>query len=62
MIKEASENKYDIVIFPELAYSGYSLSSEKLQSLAEPLSGPFVKAIRKKQRIQNSRNMWLSRS
>lgn len=48
MIKEASESKCDIVIFPELAYSGYSLSSEKLQSLAEPLSGPFVQTIRKK--------------
>lgn len=38
----------DLVVFPELAYTGYFLESYELQKLAEPQDGPFVQQLRKK--------------
>jgi len=48
MIEEAAKEDVDIIIFPELAYSGYDLPSEDLQRLAEPVDGPFVQLLRNK--------------
>ncbi|SHH49927.1 Predicted amidohydrolase [Anaerosphaera aminiphila DSM 21120] len=48
MIDEAAEKEADIIVFPELAYSGYLLESEELQRLAEPVDGPFVQTLKKK--------------
>ncbi len=38
----------DLVVFPELAYSGYFCPSLQMQQLAEPQDGPFVQELRKK--------------
>ena len=48
MIDEAAEAGADLVVFPELAYTGYFLPSYDLQKLAEPIDGPFVQQMRKK--------------
>lgn len=48
MIEEAASKNSDIIIFPELAYSGYRLESEEMQKLAEPVDGPFVQLLRNK--------------
>lgn len=48
MTDRAAAENADIICFPELAYTGYFLESEKLQSLSEPLDGPFVQTLRKK--------------
>ncbi|HZK00189.1 MAG TPA: nitrilase-related carbon-nitrogen hydrolase [Tissierellaceae bacterium] len=48
MIENAAKENADIIIFPELAYSGYNLESEELQKLAEPVDGPFVQLLRNK--------------
>ena len=45
---QAADAGADIVIFPELAYTGYFLPSLEMQKLAEPLDGPFVQTLRKK--------------
>lgn len=45
---QAADAGADMVIFPELAYTGYFLPSLEMQKLAEPLDGPFVQTLRKK--------------
>jgi len=47
MIKEAAENKADIICFPELYYQGYHLEAEELQLLAETQDGEMVQALSK---------------
>ncbi len=46
----AAEEGADLVVFPELAYTGYFLQSHELQKLAEPKDGPFVQQLCKKAR------------
>lgn len=48
MTDRAAEAGADLVIFPELAYSGYFCPSGEMQRLAEPQDGPFVQQLRKK--------------
>ena len=48
MVDSAAAVGADLVVFPELAYTGYFLESFDLQSLAEPVDGPFVQQLRKK--------------
>ena len=48
MTDAAAEAGADLVVFPELAYTGYFLESYQLQQLAEPQDGPFVQQLRKK--------------
>lgn len=48
MTDDAAAQEADIVIFPELAYTGYSLKSLELQQLAEPVDGLFVQTMCKK--------------
>ena len=48
MTDKAAEAGADLVVFPELAYTGYFLESYELQKLAEPQDGPFVQQLRKK--------------
>lgn len=48
MIEEAALDNCDIIIFPELAYTGYMLESEEFQKLAEPVDGNFVQSLRNK--------------
>jgi len=45
MIDQASEAGADLIVFPELAYSGYFNPSYVMQRLAEPREGPFVQAM-----------------
>lgn len=47
MIKEAADNKADIICFPELYHQGYHLEAEELQLLAETQDGEMVKALSK---------------
>jgi len=48
MTDQAAQAGADLVVFPELAYTGYFLESLELQRLAEPVDGPFVQQMRKK--------------
>lgn len=48
MIDRAADEGADLIVFPELAYSGYFCSSYQMQQLAEPQDGPFVQQLRKK--------------
>lgn len=48
MVDQAAAENADLVIFPELAYTGYFLESLELQKLAEPKDGPFVQQMCKK--------------
>ena len=48
MTDRAAQEGADLVIFPELAYTGYFLESYDLQKLAEPQDGPFVQQLCKK--------------
>ncbi len=50
MIDRAAEAEADLVVFPELAYTGYFLKSYEMQKLAEPKDGPFVQQLCKKAR------------
>lgn len=45
---QAAEAGADLVVFPELAYSGYYCPSYQMQLCAEPQDGPFVQTLRKK--------------
>jgi predicted amidohydrolase len=45
MIEKAADTGADIICFPELAYTGYFLTSYELQSLAEPIDGYFFEKI-----------------
>lgn len=46
MTQEAAEAGAQIVCFPELAQCGFYMKKEVLRSLAEPIEGPFVTALR----------------
>lgn len=48
MTDVAAAEGADLIVFPELAYTGYFLDSYTLQQLAEPVDGPFVQQMRKK--------------
>lgn len=48
MTDEAAEAGADLVVFPELAYSGYFCPSYQMQQLAEPQDGPFVQTLCRK--------------
>ena len=48
MTDQASDAGADLIVFPELAYTGYFLESYELQKLAEPVDGPFVQQLCKK--------------
>ncbi|WP_314155695.1 carbon-nitrogen hydrolase family protein [Stomatobaculum longum] len=45
MIGEASNAGADLIVFPELAYSGYRNPSLVMQRLSETQEGPFVQAM-----------------
>lgn len=45
---QAAQAGADLVVFPELAYSGYFCPSYEMQQLAEPQDGPFVQQLCKK--------------
>lgn len=45
MTDRAAEAGADLVVFPELAYSGYFCTSLELQKLAEPQNGFFVNKL-----------------
>lgn len=47
MIDTASRENADLIVFPELAYSGYFNPSLVMQQLAEPQDGPFVQTLKK---------------
>lgn len=48
MADEAAAAGADLVIFPELAYSGYFCNSATMQQLAEPSDGHFVQELCRK--------------
>ena len=48
MTDQAAEAGADLIVFPELAYSGYFCPSYQMQQLAEPKDGPFVQQMCKK--------------
>ena len=48
MIEDAANQNVDIICFPELANTGYFLSSEDLQKLAETKNGPFIQLLKEK--------------
>lgn len=48
MTDQAAEAGADLVVFPELAYTGYFLPSHQMQCLAEPKDGPFVQQLCRK--------------
>lgn len=45
---QAADAGADLVVFPELAYSGYFCPSYQMQLCAEPNDGPFVQTLSKK--------------
>lgn len=49
-MRRASNEECDLIVFPELAYTGYLLNKEELQNLAEGQEGYFVKTIKEKSR------------
>ena len=48
MTDQAAESGADLIVFPELAYSGYFCTSYQMQQCAEKQDGPFVQALREK--------------
>lgn len=50
MTDQAAQAGADLIVFPELAYTGYYLESLDFQRLAEPQDGPFVQQLRQKAR------------
>ena len=48
MTDQAAESGADLIVFPELAYSGYFCPSYQMQQCAEKQDGPFVQALREK--------------
>lgn len=50
MIDQAANAQADLVVFPELAYTGYFLESYDLQKLAQPYDGTFAQQLREKAR------------
>ncbi|WP_071141681.1 nitrilase-related carbon-nitrogen hydrolase [Acidaminococcus timonensis] len=48
MTDKAAAQNADLIVFPELAYSGYFCNSLQMQELAEPQDGPFVQTLCKK--------------
>ena len=47
MTDQAAESGADLIVFPELAYSGYFCTSYQMQQCAEKQDGPFVQALRR---------------
>jgi predicted amidohydrolase len=45
MSKKAKAQGADLICFPELSYTGYHLSSEELQQLAEPVDGRLFQEL-----------------
>lgn len=45
MINRAASENADLIVFPELAYTGYFCKSLEMQQLAEPQNGPFVQTL-----------------
>lgn len=45
MINRAAAENADLIVFPELAYTGYFCKSLEMQKLAEPQDGPFVQTL-----------------
>ena len=50
MTDQAAEAGANLIVFPELAYSGYFCPAYQMQQLAETQDGPFVQQLRKKAR------------
>jgi predicted amidohydrolase len=48
MIDQAASQNVDLVVFPELAYSGHYCNSFHMQQLAEPQDGFFVQTLCRK--------------
>lgn len=48
MTDQAAESGADLIVFPELAYSGYFCTSYQMQQCAEKQDGPFVQVLREK--------------
>lgn len=46
MVEAAAAQGADILCFPELSYTGYALTVDKLYHLAEPLDGSLIKTFR----------------
>lgn len=47
MIKEATENDAELIIFPECSLTGYCYSSlEEARTVSEPVTGPSIERIR----------------
>lgn len=45
LIRQAAQEKADLICFPELFFGGYFLPSEQMQKVAEPKDGPFVQQL-----------------
>lgn len=43
--EEAAASKADVVLFPECALSGYALTADEAQSVAEPIPGPLIEKL-----------------
>lgn len=52
-IKKASEQKADIIAFPEYSYTGYILDDSDYLDLAEDLDGNFINTL-KKEAVENN--------
>ena len=61
MTDQAAEAGADLIVFPELAYSGYFCPSYQMQQLAEPKDGPFVQQMCKKAKEKRIHHCRLSR-
>lgn len=48
VIDDIADEKADIIVFPELFYSGYNCSKEELFELAEPKDGTLFQTLKKK--------------
>ena len=43
---DAKSQNADLIIFPEMALSGYNIGAERIRRLAEPRNGPMVQTLR----------------
>lgn len=44
-MEEAAASKADVVVFPECALSGYSLTATEARTVAEPIPGPHIEEL-----------------
>jgi 5-aminopentanamidase len=55
LVDEAAQQNVDLIVFPECSLTGYTLTPEEAQTLAEPENGPSARLLLEKSRTVGMR-------